>query len=266
MATMLGIDIGGTGIKGAPVDSATGELIAPRHRILTPHPATPDAVAAVVAKVAQHFDWTGAIGATFPAVVKEGVVQTAANVDKSWIGTNAAEAFAGATGAPVTALNDADAAGYAEMEFGAGKGRDDTVIVVTLGTGIGSAVFSRGHLVPNTELGHLPIRGKDAERRSSELVRETKQLSWKRWTKRLNEYFALLEALFWPDLIIIGGGISKKSAKFLPLLNTRAELVPAQLLNEAGIVGAAVAAGHAASPAPSPTAGLGTAPPSPAAT
>jgi polyphosphate glucokinase len=262
MATTLGIDIGGTGIKGAPVDSDTGELIAPRHRILTPHPATPEAVASVVAEVAAHFDWTGPIGATFPAVVTGGVVRTAANVDKAWIGTNAAETFAGATKAAVTVLNDADAAGYAEMEFGAGKGREDTVIVVTLGTGIGSAVFSRGHLVPNTELGHLQVRGKDAERRASELVREEQKLSWKKWAKRLNEYFALLEGLLWPDLIIIGGGVSKKSDKFLPLLKTRAELVPAQLLNEAGIVGAAVAAGHAAAP-PAPTPGLGTVQPSP---
>jgi polyphosphate glucokinase len=242
MATKLGVDIGGTGIKGAPVDTDTGELVADRHRILTPHPATPAAVAGVVAEVAKHFDWTGPMGATFPAVVKKGVTQTAANVDPAWIGTDAAKVLSDATGAPVTVLNDADAAGMAEMEFGAGKGRKDTVIVVTLGTGIGSAVFVDGDLMPNTELGHLQIRGKDAERRASELVREDEQLSWKKWSKRLNEYFAALEALLWPDLIIIGGGVSKKSEKFLPLLMTRAEVVPAQLLNEAGIVGAAVAA------------------------
>ena len=206
----------------------------------TPHPATPDAVAQVVADIATHFDWTGPIGATFPAVVKDGVVQTAANVDKSWIGTDAAALLSKAAGAPVTVLNDADAAGMAEMEFGVGKGRDDTVIVITLGTGIGSAVFSRGHLVPNTELGHLKIRGKDAERRAAESVREAKQLSWKKWAERLNEYIAQLEALLWPDLIVVGGGVSKKSGKFLPLLTTRAAIVPAQLLNEAGIVGAAV--------------------------
>jgi polyphosphate glucokinase len=242
MATTLGIDIGGTGIKGAPVDTATGELLAPRHRIPTPQPATPAAVAGVVDEVAKHFDWTGPIGATFPAVVTKGIVRTAANVDDAWIGADATKLFGEATGAPVRVLNDADAAGYAEMEFGAGKGRVDTVFVVTLGTGIGSAVFSKGHLFPNTELGHLQIRGKDAERRASEAVRERKGLSWKQWAKRLNEYFADLEALLWPDLIVIGGGVSKKSEKFLPLLETRAELVPAQLLNEAGIVGAAVAA------------------------
>ena len=240
MTTRLGIDIGGTGIKGAPVDTTTGELIADRFRIPTPHPATPDAVAGVVAEVATHFDWTGPIGATFPAVVKDGVVQTAANVDKSWVGADAAQLFTTAAGAPVTVLNDADAAGMAEMEFGVGKGRMDTVIVITLGTGIGSAVFSRGHLVPNTELGHLMIRGKEAEQRASESVREREGLSWKQWAKRLNEYLAHLEALHWPDLIVIGGGVSKKHEKFLPLLRTRAELVPAQLLNEAGIVGAAL--------------------------
>jgi len=246
MATKLGIDIGGTGIKGAPVDTSTGELIAPRHRILTPHPATPAAVAAVVAEVAAHFDWTGPLGATFPAVVKAGVVQTAANVDKSWIGTDAANLLSRAVGSPVTVINDADAAGMAEMEFGAGKGRTDTVIVITLGTGIGSAVFSRGHLVPNTELGHLKIRGKEAERRAAESIREAEQLSWKKWARRLNEYLADLEALLWPDLIVVGGGISKKSEKFLPLLESRAAIVPAQLLNEAGIVGAAVITEHEA--------------------
>ncbi|HEY8217705.1 MAG TPA: ROK family protein [Acidimicrobiia bacterium] len=244
MTTRLGIDIGGTGIKGAPVDTDTGELIADRFRVLTPHPATPDAVAGVVAEVAKHFDWNGPIGATFPAVVKDGVVQTAANVDQSWIGADAGALFSKATGAPVTVMNDADAAGMAEMEFGAGKGRDDTVIVITLGTGIGSAVFSRGHLVPNTELGHMQIRGKDAERRAAESVRESKGLSWKKWADRLNEYIAQLDALLWPDLIVVGGGVSKKSSKFLPLLKSRAAIVPAQLLNEAGIVGAAVVTQH----------------------
>jgi polyphosphate glucokinase len=246
MATRRGIDIGGTGIKGAPVDTDTGELIADRFRLLTPHPATPDAVAGVVAEVAQHFDWTGPIGATFPAVVKDGVVHTAANVDRSWIGVDAGALLSKTTGAPVTVLNDADAAGMAEMEFGVGKGRNDTVIVITLGTGIGSAVFCRGHLLPNTELGHLKIRGKDAERRAAESVRETKKLSWKQWADRLNEYIAELEALLWPDLVVVGGGVSKKSTKFLPLIKSRAAIVPAQLLNEAGIVGAAVVTQHEA--------------------
>jgi polyphosphate glucokinase len=244
VATLLGIDIGGTGIKGAPVDTSTGELIAPRHRILTPQPATPDAVAGVVAEVAKHFDWTGQVGATFPAVVQHGTVMTAANVDKAWIGTDAAALLGRATGSAVTVLNDADAAGVAEMEFGVGQHRNGTVVMVTLGTGIGSAVFANGVLVPNTELGHLEIRGKDAEKRAAESVREREGLSWKQWAKRLNEYFEVLEALLWPDLLIVGGGVSKKSERFFPLLRTRAELVAAKLLNEAGIVGAAVAAGR----------------------
>ncbi len=245
MATLLGIDIGGTGIKGAPVDTKTGELIAPRERILTPQPATPDAVAKVVAELFKHFDWTGPAGATFPAVVKDGVARTAANVDKAWIGTDAAALFKQATGAPVTVINDADAAGIAEMEFGVGKGRKGVVIMTTLGTGIGSALFLDGALVPNTELGHLEVRGKEAEKRASEIVRERDGLTWEKYAKRLNEYYLTLEALFSPDLIIVGGGISKKTDKFIPLLHLQTEVVAAQLQNEAGIVGAAVAAAAA---------------------
>jgi polyphosphate glucokinase len=245
MATLLGIDIGGSGIKGAPVDTTTGALVAPRFRIVTPQPATPPAVAGVVAQIAHNFEWTGPIGCTFPAVVKGGTIHTAANVDKSWIGTNAEKLFANATSSPVTVLNDADAAGVAEMELGAGHGRTGTVFTITLGTGIGTSLFVDGVLVPNTELGHLEVRGKDAESRAADSAREREGLSWKQWAKRLNEYFATLEALFWPDLLIIGGGVSKKHEKFFPLLETRAELVPATLLNEAGIVGAAIAASRA---------------------
>jgi polyphosphate glucokinase len=245
MTKMLGIDIGGTGIKGAPVDTETGELVAERHRIVTPHPATPEAVAKVVGEVAAFFDWKDPAGATFPAVIKNGVAYTAANVDKSWIGTDAAKLFTEAVGAPVTVLNDADAAGVAEMEFGAGKGVAGVVILVTLGTGIGSAVFLDGKLLPNTELGHLKMGKEDAERIAAESVRETQHLSWKEWAKRLDAYFQYVEALFAPDLIIVGGGVSKKSEKYLPLISTRVDIVPAQLLNEAGIVGAAVAAASA---------------------
>jgi polyphosphate glucokinase len=245
MAKMLGIDIGGTGIKGAPVDTETGALVADRHRIVTPHPATPEAVAKVVGEVAAFFNWKEPAGATFPAVIKNGVAYTAANVDKSWIGADAGKLFSAAIGAPVTVLNDADAAGVAEMEFGAGKGVAGVVIMVTLGTGIGSAVFVDGKLMPNTELGHLKMGKKDAERVAAESVRELKHLSWKQWAKRLDAYFQYLEALFSPDLIIVGGGVSKKSEKYLPLISTRVDIVPAQLLNEAGIVGAAVAAASA---------------------
>jgi len=242
VATLLGIDIGGTGIKGAPVDTRTGELAAERVRILTPKPATPDSVAPVVAEVAAHFSWRGQIGATFPAVVRQGIVQTAANVDEAWIGVNIPLVLSTATKTPVAVINDADAAGIAEMEFGAGRHRHGTVLMLTLGTGIGSALFVEGRLVPNTELGHLKVRGKDAEQRAAESVRERKQLSWSQWAKRLNEYLQDLEELLWLDLIIIGGGVSKKHDRFVPMLETRAEVVPAQLLNDAGIVGAAIAA------------------------
>ncbi|MDQ1432378.1 MAG: polyphosphate glucokinase [Actinomycetota bacterium] len=241
MTTVLGIDIGGTGIKGAPVDIRSGQLLADRHRILTPHPATPDAVTAVVADLAKFFDWTGPAGAAFPAVIKNGVARTAANVDRQWIGTDAAKLFSQVIGGDVTVVNDADAAGIAEMTFGAGKDRTGVVIMITLGTGIGSALFVDGKLVPNTELGHLKMGKKDAEKRAAESVREEQGLTWKAWSSRLDAYLVMMEALFWPDLIIVGGGISKKSDKFLPRLSLECEIVPAQLLNEAGIVGAALA-------------------------
>ena len=237
---ILGIDIGGSGVKGAPVDVDNGTLLAERFRIETPHPATPDAVAAAVAEVISHFDWHGPVGATMPGVVKSGTLLTAANIHPSWIGTNAAQVFTRATGCPVTVLNDADAAGIAEMRFGAGKGRSGVVIMVTLGTGIGSAVFNDGVLLPNTELGHIEIRGKDAETRASARVREEKDLSFKKWGKQVDDYLDRIDALLWPDVVIIGGGVSKKADRFFPLLTTRAEVVPAQLLNDAGIVGAAL--------------------------
>jgi polyphosphate glucokinase len=199
-------------------------------------------VSKVVGEVAEFFDWKGAAGATFPAVMKNGVATTAANVDASWIGTDAAAAFSRAIGVPVVVVNDADAAGIAEMEFGAGKGVRGVVMMITLGTGIGSALFLDGELVPNTELGHLKIGKKDAERVAADSVREEENLSWKEWAERLDGYFEMLDHLFSPDLIIVGGGISKKSDKFLPHLTVKTKIVPAQLLNEAGIVGAAVAA------------------------
>ncbi len=240
MTHVLGIDIGGTGIKGAPVDTTTGELMADRFRIETPRPATPKAVATVVAEIAVHFAWKQESGATFPAVMKNGVAQTAANVDETWIGTDARKLFTEAIGSPVTVVNDADAAGVAEMEFGAGQGVSGVVLMVTLGTGIGSALFYDGVLVPNTELGHMKMGKQDAEKVAAESVREAEQLSWKQWAKRLDSYFDVLERLFSPDLIIVGGGVSKKSDKFLPLLSSKTTIVPAQLLNEAGIVGAAI--------------------------
>jgi polyphosphate glucokinase len=239
---ILGIDIGGSGIKGAPVDVERGELAAERFRLETPHPALPDAVGDAVAEVVKHFDWRGSIGCTFPAVIKDGVAYSAANVDKSWIGADGRALFQQKTGCPVVLLNDADAAGLAEMQFGAGRKVAGVVMMVTLGTGIGSALFVDGRLVPNTELGHLEIRGKDAELRASERAREEKGLGWKKWAQHVDEYLHWLEALLSPDLFIIGGGISKKHDKFLPLLTVRARIVPAQMLNEAGIIGAALAA------------------------
>lgn len=249
--TYLGIDIGGTGIKGAPVDVETGELVAERFRIDTPHPALPNAVADVVEQIADHFKYRGPAGVTFPAVVKRGVIYTAANVDESWIGTNAGDLFTQHIGGPVAVVNDADAAGIAEIRFGAGKDRKGVIIMVTLGTGIGSAVFLDGKLLPNTEFGHLRIRGKDAEKRASEKVHEDKELSWKQWAKRVSEFLAEMEKLFSPDLFIIGGGVSKKAEKFLPLLTTKTEviIVPAQMQNEAGIIGAAYLASLHSTPA-----------------
>lgn len=244
----LGIDIGGSGIKGAPVDIAKGRFAADRHRIPTPQPSTPEAVAEVVGRVSGFFAWNSAIGCTFPAVIKRGVAFSAANVDKAWIGTDGESLLTEATGCPVRMLNDADAAGLAEMRFGAGRGRKGVVIILTLGTGIGSAVFSGGQLVPNTEFGHLVIRGRDAEHRASDRARKAKQLGWKKWSIRINEFLKHMEGLFSPDLFIIGGGVSKKHEKFFPYLEARAEIVAAQLRNDAGIIGAAWAARELASP------------------
>jgi len=240
---ILGVDIGGTGIKGAPVDAQRGTLTADRFRLLTPHPATPDAVAGVLAEVVGHFGAVeGRVGATFPAVIQHGVARTAANVDKSWIDTDVRATFERATSRPFTVVNDADAAGVAEMDFGAGQGRPGVVVMVTLGTGIGTAVFVDGELVPNTELGHIEVDGHDAETRASDRARDVGGLSWKKWGKRLNTYFQKLEALLNPELFIVGGGVSKKPEKFFDYIDVRAELVPAELRNEAGIVGAAAAA------------------------
>ena len=239
---ILGVDIGGSGIKGALVDTEAGDFASDRLRIDTPQPSKPDAVAAVVGEISAHFAWDRPIGCTFPAVVKDGVTLSAANVDDEWIGTDAAAMLQRATGNPVRVLNDADAAGIAEMNFGAGRDRPGLTVILTLGTGIGSSLFIDGQLVPNTELGHLIIRGKDAEWRASDRARQTKGYSWKQWGKRLSEYLQYVESLITPDLYIIGGGVSKRYAKFFPHIDCKTEIVPAQLRNRAGIVGAAVAA------------------------
>jgi len=239
---VLGIDVGGSGIKGAPVDTKTGQLVAERLRIKTPKGAEPEPVAKVVAEIAQSFNWKGPIGIGFPAPIKSGVAMMAANISAKWVGTNADELFAKNTGCTSVTINDADAAGLAEMAFGAGRGQPGTVIMVTLGTGIGTAIFHRGKLLPNTEFGHLEMNGKDAEHRASDAVRQSEDLSWKKYAKRLNKYLTAMEKLFWPDLFIIGGGISKVSEKYIPLFTIETPVVPAQFLNEAGIVGAALAA------------------------
>lgn len=241
---VFGVDIGGSGIKGAPVDLNRGDLVEPRHKVLTPHPATPDDVADTVAEVVGHFDWSGPVGITFPGVVTGSVIRTAANVDKRWIDVDGGKLLGDRLGFPVTVLNDADAAGVAEMTFGVGRGRRGTVILLTFGTGIGSAVFIDGRLVPNTELGHLELSGHEAEKHASTKVKDDEELSWEHWARRVQKYLAHLEMLFSPELFIIGGGVSRKADKFLPLIKKiRAEIVPAELQNNAGIVGAAMAAG-----------------------
>jgi polyphosphate glucokinase len=238
----FGIDIGGSGIKGAPVDLVAGEFTDERLRIPTPQPSTPEAVADVVAQIVDEFGAAGGdlpVGVTFPAVIQHGIARTAANVDPSWIGTDVDGLFTERLKRPVHVVNDADAAGVAEARYGAARGTHGTVLVATLGTGIGSALLIDGHLVPNTELGHLEIDGHDAEARAADSVRDREDLSWDKWAARLQRYFGVIEDLFWPDLIVIGGGVSKKSDRFLPLLHLRAPIVPAQLRNDAGIIGAA---------------------------
>ncbi|MFJ3774077.1 polyphosphate--glucose phosphotransferase [Streptomyces sp. NPDC090075] len=247
---IFGVDIGGSGIKGAPVDLDKGDLAQERCKVLTPHPATPDGVADGVRQVVDHFGWSGPVGLTFPGVISDGThIRTAANVDKSWIDTDARTLFSERLGGlPVTVVNDADAAGVAEVEFGAGRGRKGVVLLLTFGTGIGSALFVDGELVPNTELGHLELDGHDAEKKASSKAKEDEELSWEHWAHRVNKYLAHVEMLFTPNLFIIGGGVSRKADKFLPYIKgIKAEIVPAQLQNNAGIVGAAMRAAHHAS-------------------
>jgi len=242
---IFGVDIGGSGIKGAPVDLDRGELTQERFKVLTPHPATPRGVVDGVKEVVGHFGWTGPVGLTFPGVVTGGsTIRTAANVDASWIGTDARALFGECLGGlPVTVLNDADAAGVAEVRYGAGRDRSGTVILLTLGTGIGSALFTDGVLVPNTELGHLELGGHEAEKRASTKVKDDHDMTWEQWARRVQKYLAHVEMLFSPDLFVIGGGVSRKAHKFLPLIEgIKAEIVPAQLQNNAGIVGAAMTA------------------------
>jgi polyphosphate glucokinase len=243
----LGIDIGGTGIKAAVVELSTGQLVTERVRELTPEPSTPEAVVATVANVVGRLDATGQLatgmpgGAGFPCVIKDGRTMTAANLDHAWIGAPARELLETRLGRPITVLNDADAAGIAEMAHGAGKGQHGVVLMLTLGTGIGSALFSDGQLVPNLELGHIEFHGRDAETLLSGAARERRQKSWKKWGHEFSTLLAQYEAYLWPDLIILGGGVSKEIAKYQKYLRARAPVVPAAMLNTAGIVGAAMA-------------------------
>jgi polyphosphate glucokinase len=241
----LGVDIGGTGIKAGPVDLATGQLTAERVRMPTPSPATPEALAEATTEVLEKIGVPGPVGITLPAVITNGIVRTAANIDESCIGVNAVEFFGRVTGRPVFVLNDADAAGIAEMRYGAGVGRTGVVIMLTLGTGIGSAMFANGALVPNTELGHMHLHHGLAEEWAADSVRERENLSWKDYASRVDDFLKRVRRVFWPDLIIIGGGVSRKADKFLPMIDLDIEVVPARMQNEAGIVGAAMNAPHA---------------------
>ncbi len=241
--TGFGVDVGGSGIKGGIVDLDTGTLVGDRFKLATPQPATPEAVAATVAAVVREFGWTGKLGVTYPGVVTGGVVRTAANVDKAWIGTNAAEAISGVLdGQPVTVLNDADAAGLAEERYGAGKDNSGIIVLLTFGTGIGSAVIHNGVLLPNTEFGHLEVGGKEAEHRAASSVKERKEWNYQRWTEEVTKVLVTIENAIWPDLFIAGGGISRKADRWIPMLKNRTPVVPAALRNSAGIVGAAMAA------------------------
>jgi polyphosphate glucokinase len=238
---IMGIDVGGSGIKGVPVNIDTGEFVGERYRLPTPDDARPEDMAQTVAEIIKQFNWTGPVGMGFPAVVRNGIVNTAANIDKSWIDTNAEKLFGDRTGCTFHVLNDADAAGIAEMKFGIGRNYPKGVVMmITIGTGLGTAMFVDGKLVPNLELGHIEIRGKDAETRASDAARQRKEMSWEEWGGKFNENLSWLERLFWPDLFILGGGTSKQFDKFKPHLHLRTEVVPAELLNQAGIVGAAL--------------------------
>ncbi len=239
---VLGIDIGGSGIKGAPVDTETGSLLESRFRLPTPSPAKPLAVSEIVGEVADHFNWKGRLGIGFPGVVRKGVTLTAANIHQDWEGLNAAKYIKKITGRKTCIINDADAAGLAELAFGAGKGRQGVILLVTIGTGLGTALFTDGYLLPNCEMGHLEMNGVEAEWYASDAARKREKLSWKKWGQRIDRYLVTMERLLWPDLIILGGGVSKKFELFKPYITVKAEVLPAQMLNEAGIVGAAVGA------------------------
>lgn len=238
---ILGVDVGGSGIKGAIVDTRTGKLLSPRIRIATPQPATPEAIGRTLTELISRHGWTGPVGIGFPAAIQRGIARTAANIDESFIGLAIGDYFSEMSGSPCFIANDADVAGLAEMRFGAGKGHTGVVLIVTIGTGLGTALFANGQLLPNTELGHIFLKnGEEAEAYASDAAREVKKLKWSAWGKRFNRYLATMEALFWPDLIVLGGGASAKLEKYSSQITVRAPVVPASFLNQAGIVGAAL--------------------------
>ena len=239
---VFGVDVGGSGVKGAPVDLSTGKLIGERTRIPTPKPSTPDAVADAIVEIVESHGWSGPIGVTVPSVVINGVVQTAANIDPAWVDCNVARLLTGRLGVPVTVLNDADAAGLAEVTYGAAKGESGVVLLLTFGTGIGSAYLYRGQLIPNTELGHLIFKDQKAEHYAAGRLVKRGDLEIDWWAQRVDELIEYIDDLFWPDLFVLGGGISKRFEDYSHLLSTRAPIVPAKLRNQAGIVGAALAA------------------------
>ncbi len=238
---ILGIDVGGTGIKGAVIDTVTGELAGERVRIESPRPATPESVGAAIRSLVERHRWSDPVGIGFPAAIQRGVARTAANIDPSFIGLSVADHFSRQTGCPVHVANDADVAGLAEMRLGAGRGVAGVVLVVTIGTGLGTALFADGHLLPNTELGHILLdNGLEAEGYASEAARDAENLKWKDWGDRFNRYLLAMERLFWPDLIVLGGGASKKLDKFAARITVRTPVVPARFLNQAGMIGAAL--------------------------
>lgn len=239
---ILGIDVGGSGIKGAIVDTERGELLTERYRIPTPQPATPQAVIETIEAIIKHFEWNDPVGCGFPAAVKYEIIKTASNIDNSWIGMNASAQIEKETGCPTYLVNDVDAAGYAEAEFGAGKDIDGTIFMAAFGTGIGTAIFHNQQLVPNTELGHIPMHGMAAEEYAANSIRKKEDLNWKEWGGRVNEYLQLVQFLFWPDIIIIGGGVSKNFSEFKGFIDLDTKVVPAESRNHAGIIGAALAA------------------------
>jgi polyphosphate glucokinase len=241
-AKILGIDIGASGVKAAPVDMRTGKLLAARRRIKTPTPSKPQAIATAVTEMVRSFKWKGLVGCGLPARITNGVVQERANLDESWIGTDARALFESKANCPFVVLNDADAAGIAEMTFGAGKQQPGIVVVITFGTGIGSALFHRGQLLPNVQLGELCLKGRRVGRWASDAARDKDKLSWKRWAKRVNRFLAELERIVLPDLIVIGGGASNEKHKFFSKLHSRCAVVAAEMRNDAGIIGAALAA------------------------